>query len=302
MKNKALTLTIISNITSNYGEGLGNVSTVQKVFRNGKVYATRSRESLKNAIMVQSGLYDDLKVTVDGAAQKLVNDDVNISNCKALEGGYMNTSGTTNIRKSSFYLTDAVSCDEFVNETRFHNNLYLATAYAKENKINFQAKKDRENEDKKENSSGLMPYQYEFDKSLKKYSITIDLDKIGVDENSPSQADTGEKIQRVLSILKTIQNLSLIVKGNMDNAEPLLIFGGIGEYKTHYFDNVVNVKRDTLNIENGLKDRVKNGYRVGLLRVGNFINEEDIVNEFSPLSISEFFKDLEEDVKSYYEE
>ena len=123
-----------------------------------------------------------------------------------------------------------------------------------------------------------------------------------MDENSPSQADTGEKIQRVLSILKTIQNLSLIVKGNMDNAEPLLIFGGIGEYKTHYFDNVVNVKRDTLNIENGLKDRVKNGYRVGLLRGGNFINEEDIVNEFSPLSISEFFKDLEEDVKSYYEE
>ena len=302
MKNKALTLTIISNITSNYGEGLGNVSTVQKVFRNGKVYATRSRESLKNAIMVKRGLYDDLKVTVDGAAQKLVNNDVNISNCKALEGGYMNTSGTTNIRKSSFYLTDAVSCDEFVNETRFHNNLYLASAYAKENKINFQAKKDRENEDKKENSSGLMPYQYEFDKSLKKYSITIDLDKIGVDENSPSQADTGEKIQRVLSILKTIQNLSLIVKGNMDNAEPLLIFGGIGEYKTHYFDNVVNVKRDTLNIENGLKDRVKNGYRVGLLKGGNFINEEDIVNEFSPLSISEFFKDLEEDVKSYYEE
>lgn len=55
MKNKALTLTVIANMTSNYGESLGNISSVQKVFRGGKEYATRSRESLKNAICVQSG-------------------------------------------------------------------------------------------------------------------------------------------------------------------------------------------------------------------------------------------------------
>ena len=33
---KALTLTIIANMTSNYGEGLGNVASVQKVYKNGK--------------------------------------------------------------------------------------------------------------------------------------------------------------------------------------------------------------------------------------------------------------------------
>ena len=75
--------------------------------------------------MIQSGMYDDLEVDVDGAAQKLVDEELNASNCRALEGGYMNTSGVTRIRKSSFYLTDAISCDDFVNETRFHNNLYL---------------------------------------------------------------------------------------------------------------------------------------------------------------------------------
>jgi len=47
-----ITLTVIANMTSNYSEGLGNISTVQKVFRNGKTYAIRSKESLKNAIMV----------------------------------------------------------------------------------------------------------------------------------------------------------------------------------------------------------------------------------------------------------
>lgn len=30
MKNQALTLTVIANMTSNYGEGLGNVGSIQK--------------------------------------------------------------------------------------------------------------------------------------------------------------------------------------------------------------------------------------------------------------------------------
>ena len=48
MKNKALTLTIVASMTSNYGEGLGNVGSIQKVYKNGKAYAIRSRESMKN--------------------------------------------------------------------------------------------------------------------------------------------------------------------------------------------------------------------------------------------------------------
>ena len=138
MNKKALTLTVVANMTSNYSEGLGNIASVQKVFKNRKVYTIRSRESLKNAIMVQSGMYDDLKTEVNGATQKLANKDLNASNCRALEGGYMSTKGTTNIRKSSFYLTDAISCESFVNETRFHNNLYLANNFAKNNSINLQ--------------------------------------------------------------------------------------------------------------------------------------------------------------------
>ena len=47
MKKKALTLTVVANMTSNYSEGLGNIASVQKVFRNRKVYTIRSRRSLK---------------------------------------------------------------------------------------------------------------------------------------------------------------------------------------------------------------------------------------------------------------
>ena len=155
MKNTALTLTVIANMTSNYGEGLGNISSVQKVYRGGKEYATRSRESLKNAICVQAGLYDDLQTSVDGAMQKLVTKDINAATCKALEGGYMSTKDVTYIRNSSFYLTDAVSVEPFISDARFHNNLYLATNFAKANGLNVQ------NDSK---DCGLMPYQYEYDK------------------------------------------------------------------------------------------------------------------------------------------
>ena len=291
MKNQALTLTAVARMTSNYGEGLGNIASVQKVFRDGRTYATRSRESLKNAIMVNSGMYDDLKVEVDGATQKMVDEDINASNCRALEGGYMNTSGQTKIRKSSFYLTDAVACDEFVNETRFHNNLFLAGRYARDNKINLQ---------EKAKESGLMPYQYEYDKSMKQYSLTIKLDEVGVDTNFSVEASIEEKIDRVNSILTAVENLALTVKGNLDNAEPIFIVGGIGNYSTHYFENVVRVEKGLLNISKDLKDKLNKGYKVGLLEGNNFINEAQIKEELKPVTITSFFDQVKKEVKEYY--
>ena len=64
MSKNSLTLTVVANMTSNYSETLGNIASVQKVFKKGKIYSMRSRESLKNAIMVQSGMYDDLQTQV----------------------------------------------------------------------------------------------------------------------------------------------------------------------------------------------------------------------------------------------
>lgn len=293
MKNKALTLSVVCNMTSNYGEGLGNISTIQKVFREGKIFPIRSRESLKNAIMTQSGMYDDLVVTVDGATQKDVSQDKNASNCRALEGGYMNTSKLTYIRNSSFYLTDAIGCDAFRVDSRFHNNLYLATTFAKANGINLQ------NEAKK---SGLMPYNYEYDKSLKIYSLTIDLTMIGKDENFHSECDNKEKATRVNMILDAVENLNLIVKGNLDNSEPVFIVGGFSPRMTHQFENTLRVKDGKLHITKDLKDRISSGdYSCGLLEGDNFDNEMEIISELKPISIGEFFRNLKADVNKYYE-
>lgn len=290
MKNTALTLTVIANMTSNYGEGLGNISSVQKVYRGGKEYATRSRESLKNAICVQAGLYDDLQTSVDGAMQKLVTKDVNAATCKALEGGYMSTKDVTYIRNSSFYLTDAVSVEPFISDARFHNNLYLATNFAKANGLNVQ------NDSK---DCGLMPYQYEYDKSIKIYSITIDLEKVGVDQNFDAEASNEEKCSRVLSIIDAVENLSLVVKGNLDNAEPIFIAGGLSPRKTHMFENAVRVVGKNLVVE-PIKEKLEIGFSCGLMRNGQLGNEDEIVRELNPTTVPKFFNQLREDVKAYF--
>ena len=292
MKKNALTVTIVANMTSNYSEGLGNISSVQKIYRDRNVYAIRSRESLKNAIMVQSGMYEDLETEANGATQKKVDENLNATNCRALEGGYMNTKESTYVRNSSFYLTDAISTESFINETRFHNNLYLATNFANANNLNVQ---------KDAGKVGLMPYQYEYEKSLKVYSLTIDLEKVGKDPNFPDkEADNKEKFERVKSILEAIENLSLVVKGNLDNAEPVFAIGGLSLRKTHYFENVVRVEQGALVLGEALKEKREDGFNCALLKGDIFTNEAEIVKELQPTSMREFFKSLIEDVKNYY--
>ena len=290
MITKALTITVISNMTSNYGESLGNISSVQKVYRGGNEYATRSRESLKNAICVQSGFYDDLQTSNDGVMQKLVTNDINAATCRALEGGYMSTKDITYIRNSSFYLTDAVATEPFINDARFHNNLYLATNYAKANGKNVQ--KDAE-------ECGLKPYQYEYDKSSKIYSLTIDLEKIGKDDNFGAEADNDEKCQRVIALLDAVENLSLVVKGNLDNAEPIFIVGGLSPRKTHVFENAVNVVGKKLVVE-PIKEKLSLGYSCALMRNGELKNEDEIVRELHPTAVPEFFEALRGQVKEYF--
>ncbi len=290
MKNKGLTLTVICKATSNYGESLGQISSVQKFHRNGKTYSMRSKESLKYAIMDQSGLYQDLDVSLDKVAQKNVSEEKNASNCKALEGGYMNTGKRTYVRNSSFYLTDAVSCDELVNDYRFHNNLNMARTYADANNMNVQEHAGK---------VGLMPYNYEYDNTLKKYSITFDLEAIGVDKNFDAEASNEEKANRVIAVIEAIKSLSLIVKGNLDNAEPVFIVGGLSKYKTHYFENCVNVKRGKFIVNEDLKDRL-DGFSCALVKSEIFENQDEIITELKPVSVCEFFDKLYADVKKYY--
>ena len=44
-----------------------------------------------------------------------------------------------------------------------------------------------------------------------------------------------EKAARIEALLRAVETLSLVVKGNLDNAEPVFVVGGLGERKTTLF-------------------------------------------------------------------
>lgn len=312
--NNTLTITVLANITANYGESLGNISTVQKFHKNGRVYAMRSKESLKEAVMSQSGFYSDVVTVVNAAAQKLANAEHNAATNRAYEAGYMTTGTITHSRKSSFVFSDAVSITPFVVDYRFHNNLYLAAVHAKANGFNLQEQviendiddvddidQDKKKDKKKENKCGLMPYQYEFDKGIKVFSFTLNLDEIGVDENFKDIVVTPEeKAYRVNTLLETIGNCALRVKASLDNAGPLFIVGGLTKYRTHVFENLVNVKNNKIVISRELKNKMKQGYSCGIVQCGIFDNEDEVVDELCAVSVDEFFENLRYEVNKYY--
>ena len=139
-----------------------------------------------------------------------------------------------------------------------------------------------------------MPYNYEYDKNMKIYSLTIDLTKVGKDENFNTEADNKEKCERVMAVLNAVENLNLVVKGNLDNAEPLFVIGGLSDRMTHQFENVVSVHGGKLKITPDLKNRLEKGYKAALLEGENFENEFEIKPE-------DFLNYAEKDLKSEYE-
>ena len=145
-----------------------------------------------------------------------------------------------------------------------------------------------------------MPYNYEYSKNLKVYSITNDLDMIGKDGNFNTEADNEEKIQRVKLLLNAVENLSLVVKGNLDNAEPIFAVGGLSDRKTHVFENVVKVRNGELDVSDALCQKLEHGYEAGYLANGEFKNEDEIIRKLKPQSVDKFFENLYVQVENYY--
>lgn len=288
----AFTFTGISKITANYGENQGNISSIQKIYKNGRAYPMRSSESLKYTIFNLAGFYDNLKIdTSTKVATKEVSDEINLRNTPNLEGGYMSVGKQTKIRKSSIRITDAISQTPFNGTTQFHNNLALANKYAKDNNLNLQ---------EKASECGLMPYEFEFDDNLKVFSVTVLFDIFGEDENFDIHLSKEEKKERLLLIVNAIKNLTFEVKGNLDNAEPLFAIGGLSDRATHVFENMIKLEDNKVLISEELKIRSED-YHVGV-RSDIFDNSNEIKTELNATSIDEFFEIIKSEIEEYYQD
>ncbi|MCI8519842.1 MAG: type I-B CRISPR-associated protein Cas7/Cst2/DevR [Clostridia bacterium] len=278
MKNKGLTITLIIDANSaNYGEGFGNITTLKKLTRgDGNSYSYISRQALRYNIVEQLG-YDNTPVKENGkGSKKVVQFDPNATIADYPEidlFGYMKTrEGGADTRNAVVRLSNAISLEEYNSDLDYLTNAGLA----------------------KRGGLGNSIAQSEIHKSLYSYTVTIDLDKIGVD----GEIDLPEEVKkkRVKELLKTIEFLYRDIKGRRENLSPIFVIGGIYNRKNPYFENRIELDKTMLKtsiiteILNSDED-IKNNTMVGYLE-GSLSNNDMIKEELKPIKIHEFFEKL----------
>ena len=300
MENKGLTLSIIFEAESaNYGEGFGNINSLKKMSRgDGYSYSYISRQALRYNIIEQ--LKWNTTVAID---KKVVQYDKksSIKDCPEIDlFGYMKTgdnsiNGTSNTRSAAVRLSNAIALENYNSDLDFLTNMALAKRGNFENMI----------------------AQSEIHKSYYAYTVTIDLDRVGIDEviteyvkgKEPKkeiiEIEKSERAKRVNDLLKILKTLYRDIRGRRENLSPIFIIGGVYNIKNPFFENRLKVSKNKLDIEKILKtidideEEVKNNTVVGYL--GNFFsNSKEIEEQLKTKSISEVFDYLSEEVNKYY--
>jgi len=288
MKPKGLTISIIMEAESaNYGESVGNVASLKKVARgNGEQYTYISRQAIRYNIMEQFG-GDVTPVKAEGGGEKKViqfHPDATIKDYPEIDFfGYMKTEKGSSGRKRSakVRLSNAISLETFKGDLEFLTNKGLA---------------DRLNEN-------MNIAQAEIHKSYYRYTITADLDQIGIDEEYQIEISAQEKADRVCKLLDTLALLYRDIRGRREDLKPLFAIGGVYDMKNPIFQNVLEVKDLKINIdsiENVFFESIEKDTHCGLID-GKFGNGEEVKERLGAQSMPKFFEHLKVKVRDYYE-
>lgn len=283
MKN-GLTVSLIFEASSlNYGEGMGNITTLKHITREGgEQYTYVSRQALRYNFIEQMG-WNNTEVVPNGSGEKKVIQfapDTNIRDDPEIDlFGYMKTKKKDNAdtRSAVVRLTNAVSLEPFHSDLDFLTNMGLASRCNENNSI----------------------AQSELHKSFYAYTIAIDLDRIGIDKDI--KLDNAERARRVCELLKTAEFLYRDIKGRRENLAPVFIVGGVYERKSPFFENRLRLEKGKLNVDmvRDVMDAIGEDTKVGYLPHA-FSNDAEIQGKLNCLTISAFFKQLCADVEQNY--
>ena len=296
MDKKGLTFTAIFLAESaNYGEGIGNVATLKKISRNrGEQYTYISRQAIRYNIVEQ---LDENKANVkaEGSGDKKVvqfSAETTIKDYPELDFfGYMKTVKGDNSKNRSAIvrLSNAVSLETFKGDLEFLTNKGLV--------------------DRIDRNEKVFPNiaQAEIHKSYYKYTVTIDLDKIGIDELDGIEIENEEKARRVNKLLDTISLLYRDIRGRREDLKPLFIIGGVYDIKNPFFENVVDVRNNKILVEkltSGIYDFIEKDTAAGIVKE-QFENDTELETELAKknikvLNVPEFFKQLKNKIGEYY--
>ncbi len=292
MNRQGLTVTMIFLAESaNYGEGVGNISTLKKMSRgNYEQYTYISRQAMRYNIIQQLG-WDDTPVDGKSGVVQFAPSATILEYPEIDLFGYMKTSsreegknekGGALTRSAVVRLSNAIALEPYQSDLEFLTNMGLARRQDLENGI----------------------AQSEIHRSFYTYTITVDLDRIGIDgEISVSKADRAE---RVKALLDTIQFLYRDIKGRRENLAPVFVIGGRYGRKNPFFENrivlhkgriQVNTLTEILTGSDDIKDHTIAGVTSGI-----FENDPEVKKELGAGTVAEAFMQLKKEVDEYYGE
>ena len=298
LKPKGLTITIVFQASSlNYGEGLGNRSSLKKLTRgNGEAYTYLSRQAIGFNITQQMGI-DNTPIGLDGSVLQYDPNTTILDYPEIDLFGYMKTSKeNTKKRNAVVRLSNAISLEPFSLDMDFLTNLGLLNRY---------------NSQHKEKKDGGNISQSEKHMSFYVYTIAIDLEKVGIDINDVGEngqaleVSNKEKADRITKLLDTIKFLSRDIKGSREQLMPLFMIGGVYDLKNPFFMDAVKLdKKYNLNLDRildilDLDDFLKEKTKCAFIR-GTFNNEEEIQSKLNSISMKDMINELKEEVKAYY--
>ncbi|WP_223553903.1 type I-B CRISPR-associated protein Cas7/Cst2/DevR [Lysinibacillus sphaericus] len=292
MNKKGLTLSIIFEAESaNYGEGVGNVTSLKKISRGDhEMYTYLSRQALRYNIVDQMEV-NNTPLGVDGSVIQF-HPEATIADYAEIDlFGYMKTVKPTKTRAAVVRLSNAVALESYNTDLEFLTNKGLFDRY-----------KAATNDD---NLKGGNIAQSEIHKSFYAYTVTIDLDKVGIDANDNIEIPLAERAERVTALLQSLKFLYRDIKGRRENLSPIFAIGGAYDYKNPFFENRLKLKENKLAVATiegvlALDEHVQKETRVGLVK-GLLANDEEIEQALQAKSMAEFFKELEAAVINYYQ-
>ncbi len=295
-KKKGLSITLVFKAQSlNYGEGIGNISELKKLTRgDGSVYTFASRQALRyDIVRLGNKMFDwnlDTVNKLKGTVQ--FDEDLTIEDSEEMDlFGYMKTikSKGANIRSAAVRLSNAISLEDYKSDMEFLSNKGLADRIG-------------ENSDLANIEQHLSYYTY---------TITIDLEKVGVDNTVEIAND--EKIRRVNQLLDVVKVLNREIRGREENLSPVFVIGGmyninspfyLGRIKLTGKDGEFNLDTEMLKDTSTLtigETSIFEDTKIGILK-NTFRNDKEVEEIFSGkvTNIEEFFKNLKEEVTQYY--
>lgn len=233
MNKRGLTITyVVKAFPCNYDEGYGNVSVAKKIHRgSGETYLFTSRQALRYSIvnwLVDHGMwkYAQLKSVEQQEGEQTQK--VKQYDRQQLEKefpeeadlfGYMITGKgkQANTRVAVARLTHLISLEPWYGDQELLTNKNFADRLG-------------ENPDMANVETGYGYY---------KYTLSVDLDKVGEDNNFNHHLPKEEKIKRVCELLEATKFLFRDIRGRREDLKPVFVVGGVFHKKSPFFHNAV---------------------------------------------------------------